>query len=182
MSLHSQPLPTPSHASSTRVLAAILTDIGAGAYTQQFVDDAQGDDCIIDLGKLPPDLISSKYGLPRHLAAAFIARCHSVSPTVAHHTSHAQSSRQLEVQLWRLEQLVAAFSSLQVRLLKRRVPHPRDNFCAQAAADAAVDGDRVLVPPGRHSGPLHLKCKVCSTTPARHAAPSCIAFTVFVLD
>jgi hypothetical protein len=126
MSLHSQSSPSPSHATSTRVLTDILTDIGAGAYIQRFADDAQGDDCIIALGKLGPELISSKYGLPRELAAAFIGRCHSISPTVAHYTSHAQLSQQLEVQLLRLEKLVAVFSSLQVRVLKRRVPHHRD--------------------------------------------------------
>jgi hypothetical protein len=147
MSLHSQPSPTPSHASSSRVLDAILTDIGAGAYTQTFADDAQGDDCIIDLGKLRPEVISSKYGLPRHLAAAFIARCHSVSPTVAHHTSHAQSSRLLEVQLWRLEQLVAAFSSLQVRLLKRRVPHPVTTFARRLQQTQPWTGTACSCPP-----------------------------------
>lgn len=126
MSRRSQSSPSPSHATSTRVLAAILTDIGAGAYIQKFTDDAQGDDCIIALGNLGPELISCKYGLPRELAAAFIGRCHSISPTVTRCTSHAQSSQQIEVQLLRLEKLAAVFSSLQVRLLKRRVPHPHE--------------------------------------------------------
>ncbi len=59
--------------SSTELLSAILNDIGASEFLQNFIDDDQDDDCIASY-KIPNKLCKS-YGLPQHLAASFVEKC-----------------------------------------------------------------------------------------------------------
>jgi tRNA A-37 threonylcarbamoyl transferase component Bud32 len=59
--------------SSTALLSAILNDIGASEFLQNFIDDDQDDDCIASY-KIPTKVCKS-YGLPQHLAASFVEKC-----------------------------------------------------------------------------------------------------------
>ncbi len=63
--------------SSTSLLSAILNEIGASEFLQNLIDDDQEDESIPVLSRLKPDRISSKYGLPQHLAASFVEKCRS---------------------------------------------------------------------------------------------------------
>jgi serine/threonine protein kinase len=60
---------------STELLSAILSEIGASAFLQRFIDDDQEDESVPLLSKMKPERITSKYGLPQTLAAAFVERC-----------------------------------------------------------------------------------------------------------
>ena len=60
-------------ASSTGRLSAILIEIGASEFLQNFIDDDQDDDCIASY-KIPTK-VSKNYGLPQHLAALFVEKC-----------------------------------------------------------------------------------------------------------
>jgi serine/threonine protein kinase/ribosomal protein L13E len=60
-------------ASSTGMLSAILSDIGASEFLQNFIDDEQDDDCIASYKN--PTKVSKRYGLPQHLAASFVEKC-----------------------------------------------------------------------------------------------------------
>jgi serine/threonine protein kinase len=57
---------------NTRVLASILSDIGASEFLQNFIDDEQDDDCFITYKN--PERISKRYGLPPNLASIFVER------------------------------------------------------------------------------------------------------------
>jgi hypothetical protein len=61
-------------AGSTAVLlSAILSDIGASEFLQNFIDDEQDDFC---LGSYKNSTkVSKSYGLPQHLAALFVEKC-----------------------------------------------------------------------------------------------------------
>jgi serine/threonine protein kinase/ribosomal protein L13E len=63
--------------SSTSLLSAILNEIGASEFLQNLIDDDHEDDSIPVLSRLKPDRISSKYGLPQHLASSFVEKCRS---------------------------------------------------------------------------------------------------------
>ena len=60
-------------ASSTGRLSAILNEIGASEFLQNFIDDDQDDDCIASY-KIP-NRVCKSYGLPQHLAASFVEKC-----------------------------------------------------------------------------------------------------------
>jgi hypothetical protein len=60
-------------ASSTGRLSAILNEIGASEFLQNFIDDDQDDDCIASY-KIP-SRVRRSYGLPQHLAASFVEKC-----------------------------------------------------------------------------------------------------------
>jgi hypothetical protein len=64
--------------SSIELLSAILNDIGASEFLQRFIIDDQEDDCILPLGmsgRMRPEQIAGKYGLPLELAQAFLDKC-----------------------------------------------------------------------------------------------------------
>jgi serine/threonine protein kinase len=61
--------------STTGLLSAVLNGIGASEFLQNFIDDDQEDYSIPVLSRLKPERISSKYGLPQHLAALFVEKC-----------------------------------------------------------------------------------------------------------
>ena len=60
-------------ASSNGRLSAILNEIGASEFLQNFIDDDQDDDCIASY-KIP-NRVRKSYGLPQHLAASFVEKC-----------------------------------------------------------------------------------------------------------
>jgi serine/threonine protein kinase len=62
-------------AGSIKLLFAILNEIGASEFLQQFIKDDQGDESIPFLSKMKPERLAIKYGLPQDLAAAFVERC-----------------------------------------------------------------------------------------------------------
>ena len=60
-------------ASSTGRLSAILNQIGASEFLQNFIDDDQDDDCIASYKT--SNRLCRSYGLPQHLAASFVEKC-----------------------------------------------------------------------------------------------------------
>jgi serine/threonine protein kinase/GTPase SAR1 family protein len=67
--------------SSTELLSAILNDIGASEFLQNFIDDDQVDACIASYKD--PNKVCKKYGLPQHLAASFVEKCRLSTPAPA---------------------------------------------------------------------------------------------------
>ena len=65
-----------------KLLLAILLEIGAPEYLQNFIDKDQDDDCLASLGVTRPDKISKAYGLPLNVASAFVERCRVVTGVV----------------------------------------------------------------------------------------------------
>ena len=59
--------------SSTELLSAILNDIGASEFLQNFIDDDQDDLCLGSYKN--PSRVCKSYGLPQHLAASFVEKC-----------------------------------------------------------------------------------------------------------
>jgi serine/threonine protein kinase len=57
---------------NTRVLASILSDIGASEFLQNFIDDEQDDNCLHSYKN--PERISKRYSLPSNLASIFVER------------------------------------------------------------------------------------------------------------
>jgi hypothetical protein len=74
MASASNTLEVGSSVSNTELISVILNEIGASEFLQAFIDDGQDNSCLSVTSYIFPAQVSQRYGLPSHLATAFLVR------------------------------------------------------------------------------------------------------------